>query len=273
MTPSDLHPLLRDAWSATTVQAKCAAVDALIPVYLQLEGDAYVDHVERLIFDAAPPCGQIGRPERPICVSPAALPQRRAVDREGRAALLHAIAHIEFNAINLALDAAWRFSHLGTAFVRDWIGVAIEESYHFSLIAEQMALLDVRYGDLPAHSGLWTLAEETADDVLARMALVPRLMEARGLDAMPPIFRGFQGVGDKPTLRALSVIARDEVRHVALGDRWFRHLCDKQQLSMPETYRMLIQRYKAPWPRPPLNTAARRAAGFDDAELAALQGP
>ena len=265
--PETLFEALRVAWSATTVEAKCAAVDALIPFYLQMGDDG------ALLFGTAPPCREVGRPERPHCIPPAELPQRRAVDLAGRAALLHAIAHIEFNAINLALDVAWRFSRLGSAFVRDWLGVAIEEAYHFSLTAEQMAALDVRYGDLPAHSGLWDLAEETADDVLIRMALVPRLMEARGLDAMPPIFRSFQGVGDKPTLRALSVIARDEVRHVALGDVWFRHLCAQQQRPVAQTYRELIQRYRAPWPRAPLNEMARRAAGFDAAELAALKTP
>lgn len=261
---ANLQASLRTAWLAATVADKCAAVDALIPGFLALTDGAV------LAFGEASPCGQIGRPERPVCVAPAELPKRRAVDREGRAALLHAIAHIEFNAINLALDAAWRFSHLGVSFVRDWIGVAIEEAYHFSLVAEQMAALDVCYGDLSAHAGLWKLAEETAGDVLVRMALVPRLMEARGLDAMPPIFRAFQGIGDKPTLRALSVIARDEVRHVALGDVWFRRLCAQQHLPVPETYRRLIESYQAPWPRPPLNEAARLAAGFDDAELDGL---
>ena len=260
-----LSASLQNAWMAGDVDAKCAAVDALIPYLLHLKDDDIV------MLDAVPSCDQIGRPEKPVCVSPASLPQRRAVDREGRAALLHAIAHIEFNAINLALDAAWRFHALGSRFIRDWIGVAIEEAYHFSLVAEQMAQLGVRYGDLPAHSGLWKLAEETADDVLVRMALVPRLMEARGLDAMPPIFRGFQGVGDKPTLRVLSVIARDEVRHVALGDTWFRQLCDQQALPVAETYCALIERYKAPWPRAPLNEPARRAAGFADAELMMLR--
>lgn len=262
----DLLQHLQAAWSATGIAEKCAAVDALIPCYLQLGNE------DPVVLGEAPPCAEIGRPERPVCVSPASLPQRRAVDREGRAALLHAIAHIEFNAINLALDAAWRFSGLGASFVRDWIGVAIEEAYHFSLIAEQMALLDVHYGDLSAHDGLWRLAEETAGDVLVRMALVPRLMEARGLDAMPPIFRSFQGIGDKPTLRALSLIARDEVRHVALGDLWFRRLCDQQQRSVAETYQALIDHYKAPRPRPPLNQAARLAAGFDAIELALLRG-
>lgn len=252
------------AWSATSVTAKCAAVDALIPFRLALSDDA------ALALGDVPPCGQVGRPERPLCVPPAALPHRRAVDRAGRSALLHAIAHIEFNAINLALDAAWRFSRLGTRFVQDWIGVAIEEAYHFSLITERMAALDVAYGDLPAHSGLWDLAEQTADDVLVRMALVPRLMEARGLDAMPPIFRSFQGIGDRPSLRALAVIARDEVRHVALGDFWFRHLCTQQERPVMATYRHLIEAYNAPWPRPPLNQTARRAAGFEEAELIAL---
>lgn len=260
-----LPDLLRTAWAATAVADKCAAVDALIPCYLSLQDS------EVITLCSTPPCKDIGRPERPICVAPAKLPKRRAIDPAGRAALLHAIAHIEFNAINLALDAAWRFHGLGAGFVRDWLGVAIEEAYHFSLIAEQMQVLGVRYGDLPAHTGLWLLAEDTADDALVRMALVPRLMEARGLDAMPPIFRSFQGVGDKPSLRALSVIARDEVRHVALGDVWFRRLCAQQNRSVPETYRDLIQRYQAPWPRPPLNDAARRAAGFDAVELAALR--
>lgn len=261
-----LQDLLCAAWSATSIADKFRAVDALIPHYVQLQDETAIR------LNVAPPCAQIGRPERPLCVAPASLPHRRAVDQEGRAALLHAIAHIEFNAINLALDAAWRFSHLGAAFVRDWLGVAIEEAYHFSLVAERLASLGVSYGDLPAHSGLWDLAEETAEDVLVRMALVPRLMEARGLDAMPPIFRAFQGIGDKPSLRALSVIARDEVRHVALGDVWFRRLCAQQGLPVSETYRTLIERYKAPWPRPPLNERARRAAGFDAAELAELQG-
>lgn len=261
----DLQALLRKAWTANMVADKCAAVDALIPHYLTLTEDTV------LSLSAAPTCAQIGRPEQPRCVPPSELPQRRAVDSAGRAALLHAIAHIEFNAINLALDAAWRFNQLGAVFVRDWMGVAIEEAYHFSLITEQMAVLGVAYGDLPAHTGLWDLAEETADDVLVRMALVPRLMEARGLDAMPPIFRGFQGVGDKGSLRALSVIARDEVRHVALGDFWFRRLCEQQRRPMVETYRALIDQYDAPWPRPPLNEAARRAAGFDLAELEVLR--
>ena len=261
-----LSVLLHAAWSATDVATKCAAVDALIP-YVR-----HVDDAALAALGAPPPCTDIGRPLRPVCVAPDALPQRRAVDREGRAALLHAIAHIEFNAINLALDAAWRFLALGANFVRDWLEVAIEESYHFSLIAEQLAQLNVAYGDLPAHAGLWNLAEQTAEDVLVRMALVPRLMEARGLDAMPPIFRSFQGIGDKPVLRALSVIARDEVRHVALGDFWFRQLCEREQWPVAQTYLTLIERYRAPWPRRPLNTAARRAAGFDVDEIAALVG-
>ena len=261
----DFSTALQRAWLASDVASKCAAVDALIPFYRALS-DADMGALPE-----APTCAGIGRPKKPVCVPPASLPKRRAVDREGRAALLHAIAHIEFNAINLALDAAWRFSTQGVEFVQDWLGVAIEEAYHFSLIAERLATLATAYGELPAHAGLWNLAEQTAGDVLVRMALVPRLMEARGLDAMPPIFRSFQGIGDKPTLRALSVIARDEVRHVALGDAWFRRLCEQQQLSVVETYQSLIERYQAPWPRRPLNEAARLAAGFDTDELMLLR--
>lgn len=260
---SDLWVKLEAAWRASSTAEKCQAVDDLIPVYLDLS----LGHKMTLSEQAVPACADVGRPEQPICVPPESLPFRKAVDKVGRAALLHAIAHIEFNAINLALDAAWRFKDLGAPFIRDWIGVAIEETYHFKLIKERLQALGVAYGDLPAHAGLWKLAEETERDVLARMALVPRLMEARGLDAMPPIFRAFQGIGDKPTLRTLSVIARDEVRHVALGDFWFKKLCEEKGLQASETYQSLIATYEAPWPRPPLNEAARLAAGFDSAEL------
>ncbi len=262
-----LFELIDTAWRADDVAAKCQAVDALIPAYLAL----CLGEVLPVAAGGVPACADVGRPSKPLCVPPASLPFRKAVDPEGRAALLHAIAHIEFNAINLALDAAWRFNALGPTFVRDWLGVAIEEAYHFGLIHDRLIALGYRYGDLPAHSGLWQLAEQTAGDVLARMALVPRLMEARGLDAMPPIFRAFQGIGDKATLRALSVIARDEVRHVALGDGWFRQLCLTQQIPVIETYQTLMTTYDAPWPRPPLNEAARRSAGFDEEEIALLK--
>lgn len=267
---TDLFDLLAVAWHAPTVQGKCHAVDALIPAYLSLHQQLECGSSARA---ARPPeCARVGRPAKPVCIAPELLPLRKAVDKDGRAALLHAIAHIEFNAINLALDAAWRFKDLGAEFVKDWVSVAIEEAYHLSLVTDRMAQLGIAYGDLPAHDGLWRIAEQTATDVLARMALVPRLMEARGLDALPPIFRSFQGIGDKPTLRALSVIARDEVRHVALGDLWFRRLCDRQSLPVAETYQTLIATYDVPRPRPPFNEAARCAAGFDVSELAALAG-
>lgn len=263
----ELCGLLEAAWRASSTVSKCDAVDALIPACLALSDDRRLPDETSL----APDCKDVGRPDQVVCVPPESLPFRKATDKVGRAALLHAIAHIEFNAINLALDAAWRFKDLGGLFVRDWIGVAIEECYHFKLIESRLQALGVAYGDLPAHAGLWNLAEQTSEDVRARMALVPRLMEARGLDAMPPIFRAFQGIGDKPTLRALSVIARDEVRHVALGDFWFRQLCKAQALPVSDTYQSLIATYGAPRPRPPLNEAARRAAGFDAAELALLR--
>lgn len=264
---SDLWVKLEAAWRASSTSHKCQAVDALIPIYLGLS----LGQLPIQTISTAADCSAVGRPLQPICVPPESLPIRKAVDKAGRAALLHAIAHIEFNAINLALDAAWRFKDLGALFVRDWIGVAIEESYHFKLISDRLQALGFAYGDLPAHAGLWHLAEQTAQDVLARMALVPRLMEARGLDAMPPIFRAFQGIGDKTTLRALSVIARDEVRHVALGDLWFRRLCESKGVPASDTYQSLIATYDAPWPRPPLNEAARYAAGFDASELALLK--
>ncbi len=213
-----------------------------------------------------------GRPEQPPLVAPEQVPLRNAVSREGRAALLHAIAHIEFNAINLALDALLRFPSLPRDFLDGWLQVAAEEARHFALVCEHMEQsCACRYGDLPAHDGLWEMARRTAHDPLVRMALVPRLFEARGLDATPAIMRKFQGVGDRQAVTILQVILAEEVGHVALGDRWFRHLCAERGLEPEATFQALLQAYDAPRPRRPFNEAARRAAGFSEAELARFQ--
>lgn len=211
-----------------------------------------------------------GRPARPELVPPAQVPLRGVGTREGRGAMLHAVAHIEFNAINLALDAAFRFRGLPADYYGGWLQVAAEEALHFGLIRARLRGLDYDYGDFPAHNGLWELALKTADDPLARMALVPRLMEARGLDATPPILARFRQAGDAETVAALEVILRDEVGHVALGDRWFRHLCGERGLPAEATYRRLLDDYRAPRVKPPFNTEARLAAGFSAAELADL---
>jgi uncharacterized ferritin-like protein (DUF455 family) len=216
------------------------------------------------------PAGLPGRPTRPALVDPARLPRRSAFTVTGRAALLHAIAHIEFNAINLALDALWRFEGLPEAYYRDWLQVAAEEAQHYTLLAGHLATLGHAYGDFDAHDGLWAMAEQTRADFVARMALVPRTLEARGLDATPAIQRKLARAGDARAVAILAVILRDEVGHVAIGNRWYRWACARARLEPLAHYALLAQRHGAPRPKPPFNLEARRAAGFDDDELAAL---
>lgn len=211
-----------------------------------------------------------GRPARPELVEPRQLERRSMSTPQGRAVLLHALAHIEFNAINLALDAVWRFPRMPEAFYADWLKVAAEEALHFSLLRERLADYGHAYGDFPAHNGLWEMCERTRDDVLARMALVPRLLEARGLDASPPIRARLKQAGDDASAAILDVILRDEIGHVRIGNHWFRHLCGERGLDPHAAWRELADRYRAPRLRGPFNLDARRSAGFDDAELDAL---
>lgn len=171
---------------------------------------------------------------------------------------------------NLALDACWRFAGLPEAYYRDWLGVAGEEALHFTLLAEHLATLDCAYGDFDAHDGLWTMVERTAGDVTARMALVPRTLEARGLDATPPMRARLLQAGDTRAAAILDVILHDEVGHVAVGNRWYRWLCARDGLDALAHDSLLAQRHGAPRLRPPFNIEARRAAGFGDDELAAL---
>jgi uncharacterized ferritin-like protein (DUF455 family) len=211
-----------------------------------------------------------GRPAQPVLVQPKEVPQRSPQSPEGRARLLHAIVHIEFSAINLALDHAARFREMPEKYYADWIGVAAEEAYHFTILRQRLQVLGHDYGDFPAHGGLWEMAEKTAGDVLARMALVPRLLEARGLDATPPIQRRLRAAGDAQSADLLDIILRDEIGHVGLGDYWFRQLCGERGLPVEATYRRLLLDFKAPRPQAPFNEAARLAAGFSAAELASL---
>ncbi len=214
-----------------------------------------------------------GRPPRPELIHPAKVPHRSPFKPEGLAALLHAITHIEFNAINLALDAAWRFDGMPRQFHLDWVRVAAEEAYHFTLLREHLASLGYSYGDFPAHDNLWAMCEKTGGDVLARMALVPRTLEARGLDATPLIQIKLRAVGSPAALRAveiLDIILRDEVGHVAVGNHWYRWLCERDGLDPIAHNERVSARYEAPRLHPPYNEAARRQAGFSDEELAWL---
>ena len=216
------------------------------------------------------PAGIPGRPARPVLVAHTALKTRSVHSIEGRAALIHALAHIELNAIDLALDLCWRFPGLPEAFYRDWLAVAREEALHFELLRDHLRTLGSEYGDLPAHNALWEMAERTKHDLLARIALVPRTLEARGLDASPPIRAKLVAAGDHRAGEILDVILHDEIGHVAVGNRWYRQLCDERGLEPVATYAALATKYRAPQPRGPFNLDARRAAGFTDQELVAL---
>jgi uncharacterized ferritin-like protein (DUF455 family) len=208
-----------------------------------------------------------GRPQRPALVNPAQLARRSPFTPAGRAALLHAVAHIEFNAINLALDAIWRFPGMPAAYYRDWLRVASEEALHFSLLSEHLATLGYAYGDFDAHDGLWTMVERTAADITARMALVPRTLEARGLDATPPMQAKLRQAGDLRAVEILDIILRDEVGHVAIGNRWYAWLCQRDGLDPVAIYPALLARHGAPRLKGPYNLDARRAAGFTEAEI------
>ncbi|RKT45425.1 ferritin-like domain-containing protein [Thiocapsa rosea] len=221
--------------------------------------------------DAAPVRDLPGRPERPELVPPRALKARKLTSREGRAAMIHAVAHIEFNAINLAWDAVQRFRAMPTEFYDDWIQVAAEEAEHFGLMRSRLRDLGYDYGDFPAHDGLWEMARATAHDPLVRMALVPRVLEARGLDVTPGMIARFEAAGDPETAACLGVILREEVGHVAVGSCWFKRLCEERGLDPGPLYFDLLGEYMRAEVRCPLNLPARREAGFDEVELDRLQ--
>ncbi|MDB5889267.1 MAG: hypothetical protein JWP47_98 [Polaromonas sp.] len=222
----------------------------------------------------AEPCGVPGQPSQPELRAHLDVPKRSPHTPQGLAALLHAVTHIEFNAINLALDAVWRFAGMPDAYYRDWLQVAAEEAHHFSLLRGLLLEMGHEYGDFAAHTGLWDMTEKTRGDVLARMALVPRTLEARGLDATPPMQLKLRKVGTTHALRAveiLDIILRDEIGHVGIGNYWYRHLCAERGLEPVATYAVLAVTYSAPRLKGPLNLNARRLAGFDERELALLQ--
>lgn len=252
------------ALRATDADEKCAAVARLSD-----DRDA-----GRLQLAPEGPVMQVpepGRPLQPALVSPRRVPKRSVATREGRAALVHALTHIEFNAINLALDAAYRFRGLPADYYGDWLQVAAEEARHFLLLRGHLRTLGFDYGDFSAHDGLWDMARKTAHDALARMALVPRVLEARGLDATPGIREKLLAAGDNEAARILDIIERDEIGHVAVGSRWFRYLCAQRGVEPEVTFARLWLEYDAPRALPPLNVAARRAAGFSAGELAWLE--
>lgn len=218
-----------------------------------------------------PSQGIPGRPQKPDIVPPQQVKQRSLNTPEGRATLLHALAHIEFNAINLALDIIWRYADMPDAFYGDWLCVAYEEVLHFELLNQRLKTMGYVYGDFPAHDGLWDMAERTKHDLVARLALVPRTLEARGLDACPVVRAKLAQAGDEDSAAILDIILRDEVGHVALGNKWYHWICLQKDLDAVLLYPDLAEQYRAPRLRGPFNLPARRAAGFQPEELDYLE--
>jgi len=211
-----------------------------------------------------------GRPKNPELVDPKQVPRRNFSSIKGRLSLVHAIAHIEFNAINLALDAVYRFQNMPAQYYFDWCQVAAEEAQHFTMLADYLASEGSSYGDLSAHNGLWEMAVKTDFDVLVRMALVPRVLEARGLDVTPGMIKKLQASGDTCLSGILQKIFDDEIGHVKIGSFWFKSLCNDRQLDPDETFLALIDQYMQGARFGPFEIEARIAAGFSPAEMQAL---
>jgi uncharacterized ferritin-like protein (DUF455 family) len=229
--------------------------------------DAQIDTLDLANWPPAP--ARPGRPSRPILVPPADVERRRLGTPEGRIALLHALAHIEFNAIDLAFDLAVRFAPAiaaegldPQAFVKDWAAVGADEARHFRLLCERLSELGAAYGDLPAHGGLWDNAEATADDVLARLAVAPMALEARGLDVTPNLISRLKAVGDRGSATVLDLIYRDEIGHVSSGVRWFQAICAGRELDPESSFRRLVGERLAGGLKPPFNHGARANAGL-----------
>lgn len=256
---SELRTLALQALAIADPPARCAAVRAM--------SESLPLDPQRTLTPSLP---VPGRPPRPWLVAPDRVPRRSARSVPGRAALLHSVAHIEFNAIGLALDAIWRFAGMPAEFYWDWLQVAQEETQHFSMLSDHLATLGTAYGDFDAHDGLWEMAARTNGDVLERMALVPRRLEARGLDASPIVRAKLMAAGDQVAASILDVILRDEIGHVAIGNKWFHRLCRERGRDPLATDAEIALRHRVPEPRGPFNLEARRAAGFTADELRGL---
>ncbi len=258
----ELRQTALELLAVTDPKTKVAGVQDLFDQYHQQRIDLHVSDIFNATDRTLP-----GRPIKPELIPPLNVPKRSMASPEGRVSLLHSLAHIEFNAMNLALDAIWRFANMPTQYYVDWLQVAKEEAHHFSLLEAHLQSLGFAYGDFPAHNSLWEMVERTSDAVIARMALVPRTMEARGLDAVPAIRDRFKQVKDASVVEILEIILRDEIGHVAIGNRWFNYLCDQENLSAISTYKNLARKYHAPILRGPFNIEGRRQAGFTSEEL------
>jgi len=212
-----------------------------------------------------------GRPDRPALVSPRDVTRRKIGTILGQQALVHAICHIEFNAINLAWDAIYHFQDMPEEYYSDWLKVADEEAYHFTLLRDRLLQLGSDYGEFDAHNGLWEMACKTDHDVMVRMALVPRVLEARGLDVTPGMMKRLLSTGDHRTVRLLEIILRDEIGHVAVGSRWFEYSCQQRGLNSEHIFQQLLEEYMQGYIKGPFFEQARKQAGFSEQEINMLK--
>jgi len=207
---------------------------------------------------------QPGRPSQPELRPPRDMPRRSPRGEKGRFALLHALAHIELNAVDMTWDLIARFAHvrMPRAFYNDWVQVGLEEAKHFGLLRRRLEELGGSYGDLPAHDGLWQAAHATGHDLFARLAVVPLVLEARGLDVTPAMVSSLRAAGDDASARIIEIIYRDEKRHVAFGMKWFRHMCQREGLPLEVTFQRLVRENFKGALKPPFNDRARSEAGL-----------
>ena len=208
-----------------------------------------------------------GHPDKPLLVDPKEVPRRNMASLKGRLTLVHAIAHIEFNAINLALDAVYRFQNMPQQYYLDWCRVAAEEAQHFTMLSDYLKSHGVNYGDFTAHNGLWEMAVKTDKDVMVRMALVPRVLEARGLDVTPTMIKKLSSTGDTELIAILKKIFDDEIGHVKIGSYWYKQLCEERELNSEKTFFKLIDQYMQGAKFGPFETEAREKAGFSKKEM------
>jgi uncharacterized ferritin-like protein (DUF455 family) len=211
-----------------------------------------------------------GRLEKPTIVPPNKVRKRGFGSSKQIASLLHALAHIEITAVNLAWDSICRYPGLPKEYYNDWVATAEDEGEHFFALRQQIQLLGFDYGDFPVHSELWDMAVLTSDNLMHRMGIVHRVLEARALDVVPFAVKKFQAINSNDTARVLIQIANDEVNHVAAGTRWYRYCCEKEKLDPDTTFFRLIKQYMPFYPKGPFNEIARRTAGFTDNELQLL---
>ncbi len=264
---TDLATLAVAVLSAAEASEKTALAREAARLWRQSEGAMAVGF-------SAPP-DRPARPARPDLLPPAAMPRRRGYTEKARAALLHAVQHIELNAIDLAFDMIARFTDadLPRAFYDDWVRVGEEEALHFTLLAGRMAELGYQYGDFPAHDGLWEAAVATQRDLTARLAVVPMVLEARGLDVTPAMIDRFARIGDEKSVIILNRILTDEITHVATGNRWFQYICARENIEPRATWQRLVQKNFKGLLKPPFNSAARDRAGLTEDYYVPLAAP